>query len=171
MPAGYPLVEDLRFAARMARLEIGQKTRKPPICACWPKQLAGNPWIRESLLKIHDTEIRQEISSLLRRAVGICARPYVVAALDVAFDGPRIGSRQAASAAVRAFHHRVGACSHPRKPFSPKGDHGHGCTAMVGCDRSVAGSCRYFAVMKYCNSSGRLPPTGIQGGHCRCSDK
>jgi hypothetical protein len=51
----------------------------------------GVPGAESSMLKIKGTEIRQEISSLMRRAMGPYALPFVAEALDEGFDGPPIG--------------------------------------------------------------------------------
>ena len=57
-------------------------------------------------LKIRGTEIRQEISSLIRRAMGPYARPYVEAALEDGFSGVPIGPAEAAPAAAKYFNNR-----------------------------------------------------------------
>ena len=66
----------------------------------------GVPGAESSMLKIRGTEIRQEISSLLRRAVGPYAQPFVAEALEEGFDGTPVGPAEAASAAVQYFNNR-----------------------------------------------------------------
>jgi hypothetical protein len=66
----------------------------------------GVPGAESSMLKIRGTEIRQEISSLTRRAMGAYARPFVAEALKEGFDGEPFGPAYAASAAARYFNNR-----------------------------------------------------------------
>jgi alkylation response protein AidB-like acyl-CoA dehydrogenase len=58
------------------------------------------------MLKIRGTEIRQEISSLARRAMGIHARPFIAEALDDGYDGPQAGPEFAVAAAAQYFNNR-----------------------------------------------------------------
>jgi alkylation response protein AidB-like acyl-CoA dehydrogenase len=58
------------------------------------------------MLKIRGTEIRQEISSLARRAMGIHARPFIAEALDGGYEGPQAGPDFAAAAAAQYFNNR-----------------------------------------------------------------
>jgi alkylation response protein AidB-like acyl-CoA dehydrogenase len=66
----------------------------------------GVPGAESSMLKIRGTEIRQEISSLTRRAMGPYAQPFVEEALEEGFDGEPVGPAAAASAAVQYFNYR-----------------------------------------------------------------
>jgi hypothetical protein len=104
---GRPLAEDPAFAARMARVEIdleNMKTTNLRVIA----SVAGSgvPGAESSMLKIRGTEIRQEISSLTRRAMGAYARPFVEEALHEGFDGVPVGPDEAASAASQYFNNR-----------------------------------------------------------------
>ncbi|ACR30260.1 acyl-CoA dehydrogenase family protein [Burkholderia glumae] len=111
---GRPLAEDPLFAARLARVEIeleNMKTTNLRVLAAVAG--GGAPGAESSMLKIRGTEIRQEISSLMRRAMGPYAAPFVDAALDAdaAADGgdPQgavPGPDGAASAAAQYFNHR-----------------------------------------------------------------
>ncbi len=104
---GRPLAEDPAFAARMARVEIeleNMKTTNLRVIAAVAG--GGVPGAESSMLKIRGTEIRQEISSLLRRAMGPYAQPFVAEALEEGFDGPPVGPSEAASAAVQYFNNR-----------------------------------------------------------------
>ncbi|MFM0008056.1 acyl-CoA dehydrogenase family protein [Paraburkholderia dipogonis] len=89
---GRPLIEDPYFAARVARVEIeleNMKTTNLRVIAAATS--GGAPGAESSMLKIKSTEIRQEISSLMRRALGPYALPYIEEALhgdDVAGVGP-----------------------------------------------------------------------------------
>ena len=103
---GRPLAEDPAFAARLARVEIeleNMKTTNLRVIAAVAG--GGVPGAESSMLKIRGTEIRQEISSLLRRAMGPYAQPFVAEALD-GFAGATVGPAEAASAAVQYFNNR-----------------------------------------------------------------
>ena len=71
MKGGRPLLDDPLFAARLARIEIDlrnmQTTNLRVIAAAAD---GGAPGAESSMLKIKGTEIRQELSALLRRALG-----------------------------------------------------------------------------------------------------
>ena len=104
---GRPLAEDPSFAARMARVEIdlaNMKTTNLRVIAAVAG--GGVPGAESSMLKIRGTEIRQEISSLLRRAMGPYAQPFVAEALEEGFEGTPVGPAEAASAAVQYFNNR-----------------------------------------------------------------
>ena len=104
---GRPLSEDAAFAARLAKVEIeleNMKTTNVRVIAAVAG--GGVPGAESSMLKIRGTEIRQEISALTRRAMGIHARPFVVEALHDGFDGRFVGPREAASAAAQYFNNR-----------------------------------------------------------------
>lgn len=104
---GKPLLEDPQFAARLARVEIDlanmQTTNLRVIAAVAG---GGVPGTESSMLKIRGTEIRQEILSLIRRAMGPYARPFIGGALHEGYNGPQIGPEGAASAAARYFNNR-----------------------------------------------------------------
>ena len=77
---GCLLKDDPFFAARVARVEIeleNMKTTNLRVIAAVAG--GGVPGAESSLLKIRGTEIRQEISSLMRRAMGPYARPFIEA--------------------------------------------------------------------------------------------
>ncbi|MGF6548387.1 acyl-CoA dehydrogenase family protein [Paraburkholderia youngii] len=104
---GRPLAEDPAFAARMARVEIdleNMKTTNLRVIAAVAG--GGMPGAESSMLKIRGTEIRQEISSLTRRAMGAYAQPFVEEALYEGFDGVPVGPDEAASAASQYFNNR-----------------------------------------------------------------
>jgi alkylation response protein AidB-like acyl-CoA dehydrogenase len=58
------------------------------------------------MLKIRGSEIQQEITSLLRRALGPYARPFVSEALDAGYEGAPIGPEYAAPIASHYFNYR-----------------------------------------------------------------
>ena len=51
----------------------------------------GVPGAESSMLKIRGTEIRQEISSLTRRAMGPYAQPFIEEALHDGYEGVPVG--------------------------------------------------------------------------------
>jgi len=102
---GRPLAEEPHFAARLARAEIeleNMKTTNLRVLAA--VESGGAPGAESSMLKIRGTEVRQELWSLLRRAMGPYARPFIEAALIEGTDG--VGPQAAATAAVRYFNNR-----------------------------------------------------------------
>ena len=104
---GRPLAEDPLFAARLARVEIelqNMKTTNLRVIAAVAG--GGVPGAESSMLKIRGTEIRQEISALMRRAMGPYARPFIDEALDEGWDEPPVGPPQAAAAAQQYFNNR-----------------------------------------------------------------
>ncbi|NVH76034.1 pimeloyl-CoA dehydrogenase large subunit [Paraburkholderia sp. JPY432] len=104
---GRPLAEDPAFAARMARVEIDLENMKTTNLRVIAAVAGGGvPGAESSMLKIRGTEIRQEISSLTRRAMGAFAQPFVEEALYEGFDGVPVGPDEAASAASQYFNNR-----------------------------------------------------------------
>jgi len=104
---GRPLSEDAYFAARLARVEIDLENMKTTNLRVIAAVAGGGvPGAESSMLKIRGTEIRQQISSLLRRAMGPYAQPFVAEALEEGFEGTPVGPAEAASAAVQYFNNR-----------------------------------------------------------------
>jgi len=104
---GRPLAESPFFAARMAKLEIdleNMKTTNLRVLAAAGHGVA--PVAESSMLKIRGTEIRQEITSLTRRALGSYAHPFVSEALDEDFNGAPVGPSYAAPVAADYFNNR-----------------------------------------------------------------
>jgi len=66
----------------------------------------GVPGAESSMLKIRGTEIRQELNSLIRRAMGPYALPFVDEALDEGYEGEPVGPAEARFAAVQYFNNR-----------------------------------------------------------------
>ncbi|WP_058615683.1 acyl-CoA dehydrogenase family protein [Tepidimonas taiwanensis] len=104
---GRPLIEDPLFAARLARVEIDldnlQTTQLRVLAAVAG---GGAPGPESSLLKILGTQIRQEIQSLMRRAVGVYALPWIDEALTLEGADQAVGPPGAASAATQYFNLR-----------------------------------------------------------------
>ena len=104
---GRPLIDDPQFAARIARVEIDLENMKTTNLRVIAAVAGGGvPGAESSMLKIRGTEIRQEISSLLRRAMGPYAQPFVEEALNEGDDGEPVGPDDAASAAAQYFNNR-----------------------------------------------------------------
>jgi alkylation response protein AidB-like acyl-CoA dehydrogenase len=104
---GRPLLEDPLFAARLARVEIDLENMKTTNLRVIAAVAGGGvPGAESSMLKIRGTQIRQDLSSLTRRAMGPYAQPFVAEALVEGFDGPYVGPAEAASAAVQYFNNR-----------------------------------------------------------------
>ncbi|MEM5421397.1 acyl-CoA dehydrogenase family protein [Paraburkholderia ferrariae] len=104
---GKPLAEDPQFAARIAKVEIDLENMKTTNLRVIAAVAGGGvPGAESSMLKIRGTEIRQEISSLLRRAMGPYAAPFVEEALEEGYAGEAIGPIEAASAAAQYFNNR-----------------------------------------------------------------
>ncbi|GAB3628894.1 Putative acyl-CoA dehydrogenase FadE17 [Pandoraea terrae] len=104
---GRPLADDPLFAARLARVEIDLENMKTTNLRVIAAVAGGGvPGAESSMLKIRGTEIRQEISSLMRRAMGPYAQPFIEEALHGGYDGQPIGPEEAATAAAQYFNNR-----------------------------------------------------------------
>jgi len=89
---GQPLCEDPLFAARMAQLEIDLLAMD--VFNLRVVSAAGEgkaPGAESSLLKIKGTILRQEMTDLMRRAVGPYAMPFVSEAFDEGYNEEPIG--------------------------------------------------------------------------------
>jgi alkylation response protein AidB-like acyl-CoA dehydrogenase len=98
---GRPLAADPSFAARLARVEIeleNMKTTNLRVIAAVAG--GGAPGAESSMLKIRGTEIRQDISALLRRALGVDAQ----AMFDP--EAGLEGEAEARGAAAQYFNYR-----------------------------------------------------------------
>ncbi|MFT3721934.1 acyl-CoA dehydrogenase family protein [Pseudorhodoferax sp.] len=104
---GKPLSQDPLFAARMAKVEIDLENMKTTNLRVIAAVAGGGvPGAESSMLKIKGTEIRQEILSLIRRAMGPYAAPFVEEAMHGRSAEPPIGPEEAFSAAAAYFNHR-----------------------------------------------------------------
>lgn len=101
---GRPLLEDGQFAARLARVEIDLENMKTTNLRVIAAVAGGGvPGAESSMLKICGTEIRQELTALLRRAMGPAARVMLTE------DDPEVmdlGPAFASSAAAQYFNNR-----------------------------------------------------------------
>jgi hypothetical protein len=104
---GKPLTEDPSFAARLARVEIDLENMKTTNLRVIAAVAGGGvPGAESSMLKIRGTEIRQEITSLVRRAMGVHARPFTQDMLDADYSGEQFGPDYAAAASAQYFNNR-----------------------------------------------------------------
>jgi alkylation response protein AidB-like acyl-CoA dehydrogenase len=104
---GRPLAQDPQFATRLARLEIDLENMKTTNLRVLAAAGAGHaPTAESSMLKIRGTEIRQQISDLMRRAAGVYAQPFVTEALEEGFNGSGVGPDFAAPTAAHYFNYR-----------------------------------------------------------------
>ena len=104
---GRPLAQDPQFAARMARVEIDLENMKTTNLRVIAAVAGGGvPGAESSMLKIRGTEIRQEISSLARRAMGPYAQPFIEGALHEGWREAPVGPAEAAPLAAQYFNNR-----------------------------------------------------------------
>jgi alkylation response protein AidB-like acyl-CoA dehydrogenase len=104
---GRPLIEDPFFAARLGRLEIdllAMEVFNLRMVAAAAE--GGEPGIESSLLKIKGTQVRQEATDLLRRAVGPYALPDLPEAFDEGWNGEAPGPDYALPLARSYFNMR-----------------------------------------------------------------
>ncbi|MEO1651716.1 MAG: acyl-CoA dehydrogenase family protein, partial [Pseudomonadota bacterium] len=104
---GRPLDEDPLFAARMAEVEIDLMAMDIFNLRIVSAAEEGKaPGAESSLLKIKGTIVRQELTDLLRRAVGPYAQPFTPEAFDEGSNAPPIGPDGAMIHARSYFNHR-----------------------------------------------------------------
>ncbi|MCT6717655.1 acyl-CoA dehydrogenase family protein [Acidovorax sp. K2F] len=104
---GKPLDQDPLFAARMAQVEIDLENMKTTNLRVIAAVAGGGvPGAESSMLKIRGTEIRQEILSLIRRAVGPYALPFIEEAQYEGYADEPVGRKEAATAAANYFNYR-----------------------------------------------------------------
>ncbi|HEY9095813.1 MAG TPA: acyl-CoA dehydrogenase family protein [Hydrogenophaga sp.] len=107
MHKGKPLSQDPMFAARMAKVEIDLENMKTTNLRVIAAVAGGGvPGAESSMLKIRGTEIRQEILSLMRRAMGPYALPFIEEAMSDGYAGETFGPEGANSAAAVYFNYR-----------------------------------------------------------------
>jgi len=104
---GRPLSEDPLFRREMARVEIdlmALETTNLRVLA--QVQAGGAPGAESSMLKVKGTEIRQQLNSLTRRALGPYALPFVSEALEEGYNEAPIGPDYANPVAKQYFNNR-----------------------------------------------------------------
>jgi alkylation response protein AidB-like acyl-CoA dehydrogenase len=105
--AGRKLADDPLFAARLARAEIAlENSRITNLRVVSAAAAGGAPGAESSMLKIKGTEIRQELDTLKRKAVGAYAAPLVPEAFEPGYNGPPVGPDYAAPVAKHYFNNR-----------------------------------------------------------------
>ena len=107
MKNGKPLLDDPLFAARVAEVEIDLMALEVFNNRVVAAAGAGKaPGAESSLLKIKGTQVRQEITDLMRRACGPYAIPDVPEAFDFGWNGEPPGPQHALPAARAYFNMR-----------------------------------------------------------------
>ena len=105
MKNGQPLDQDPLFAARMAQVEIDLENMKTTNLRVIAAVAGGGvPGAESSMLKIRGTEIRQEILSLIRRAMGPYALPFIEEAQYEGYADVPVGPKEAATADANYFN-------------------------------------------------------------------
>ena len=69
-------------------------------------QAGGVPGAESSFLKIMGTELRQEITDLLRRAAGPYAQPFLPESFEADYDGEPVGPEFANTVSTKYFNMR-----------------------------------------------------------------
>ena len=107
LSGGRPLIEDRRFAEKIAMAEIDMLALESVVLKVLSEESAGRPPGPEaSLLKIKGTELQQAITELLVEAVGDYAHPYVPEALEDGWNEEPVGPDYAAPLAPHYFNWR-----------------------------------------------------------------
>ncbi|WP_299351000.1 acyl-CoA dehydrogenase family protein [uncultured Shimia sp.] len=104
---GAPLIQNPHFAARLAQVEIdlmAMATTNLRVVSAAAKGQA--PGAESSMLKVKGTVIRQELTSLLRRAVGPDALPFQADYLEGGDNAEMMGPEHAATSAPSYFNNR-----------------------------------------------------------------
>ena len=101
------LLDDALFTARMAEVEIDLLAMDIFNLRTVSAAAEGKaPGAESSLLKIKGTEVRQELTDLLRRAMGPYAMPFVPEAFDEGYNEEPIGPDDAMPTARQYFNIR-----------------------------------------------------------------
>ena len=104
---GQVLLDDPLFAARLARAEIELANLSTTALRVVASVASGGaPGAESSMLKVKGTELRQEISSLTRRALGPHAQPFLPEALEDGYNGEPVGPPDAAAITPQFFNLR-----------------------------------------------------------------
>ena len=104
---GRPLIEDRRFAGKLAELEIRLAAIDTmEMRALAAESIGAEPGPEVSMLKLRGTEIQQRISELLLEAIGGAANPWVPEALSEGRNEAPIGPAHAVGVAPHYFDWR-----------------------------------------------------------------
>jgi alkylation response protein AidB-like acyl-CoA dehydrogenase len=104
---GRPLIEDVRFRDRVARVEIDLMALEITNLRTLAAEREGRPPGPEaSILKVKGTEIQQSLTELMMEAVGPYALPHLPQAWSGHWLGEYVGPEYAAPLAARYFNYR-----------------------------------------------------------------
>jgi len=104
---GAVLAEDEEFMRAVARTEIELMALEYlELRALMSAEGGGAPGTEANMLKIRGTDIQQEITALLMRAMGYYAAPYVAEALEYGYNEESVGPEYAAALAPTYFNMR-----------------------------------------------------------------
>ena len=104
MMNGKPLVDDPRFRARLAQLEIRVQTLEiMGLKLIWDQEQGKPPGPDASIVKIFSTDLTQAIGELAMEAAGPYAQPYQHEAQHLGFDGELAGPAYASGLAATHF--------------------------------------------------------------------
>ncbi|MCC7546371.1 MAG: acyl-CoA dehydrogenase family protein [Burkholderiales bacterium] len=105
--SGRPLIEDVRFRDRIARVEIDLMALEITNLRMLAAEREGRaPGAEVSMLKIRGTDIQQTLTELMMDAVGPYALPHLPDAWGDHWLGEHVGPEYAAPLAARYFNHR-----------------------------------------------------------------
>jgi alkylation response protein AidB-like acyl-CoA dehydrogenase len=102
---GKALLDDPRFAARIAEVEIELIALEMTVMRVLSAR-GKAPGPEASILKIKGTEIQQAIAALAMEALGPYARPFLPEAMELDWAGEPVGPEYAAPLAARYFNMR-----------------------------------------------------------------
>ena len=102
---GRPLAEDPLFSAHVAETEIELMALEMTVMRVLSAR-GKAPGPEASILKIRGTEIQQRLSELMMEAVGPYALPFDLAAMELDYQGERMGPEYAVPAASHYFNYR-----------------------------------------------------------------
>ena len=99
-----PLIENTRFRDRLAQLDIELRALELTVLRVLSNEKGPGP--QASILKIRGTEVGQALFELLMEAMGPDAIAHIPDALELDYEGPRVGASDAAPAAGDYFNMR-----------------------------------------------------------------
>ncbi|WP_166267155.1 acyl-CoA dehydrogenase family protein [Marinobacter caseinilyticus] len=99
-----PLMENTRFRDRLAQLDIELRALELTTLRVLTNDAGPGP--QASILKIKGSEIGQSLFELLMEATGQDAIAHIPDALELGYDGPRVGSEDATPATGDYFNMR-----------------------------------------------------------------
>lgn len=101
---GKPLMEDIRFRDRLAKLEIDLLSHEWSLLRLISLERSGKAIGPEaSILKIRGSEIQQELGAMLMECAGPYAIPYVAQALELGYTGETAGGAHLNALAAQYF--------------------------------------------------------------------